>query len=62
MKYRIVEEKDCYGNVWNYAIQARICFIWVCVSNSRTLEHAKEMLSYLKNQNTRIITESELNT
>ena len=62
MKFRLVEEKDSSGNVWNYEIQARIFFIWVCVSNARTLEYAKKMISYLKNKNTRVIPESELNT
>ena len=43
--YRIVEEIDADGNVFNYDIQARIFFIYITVGNAQTLECAQARVS-----------------
>ena len=45
MKYRILECTDSNGVIWNYDIQARFLFIWLTIGNSRTLNHAKKIIS-----------------
>ena len=46
-QYRIVEERDASGEVWNYEIQARVFFMWLPVGNSRTLDYAREAVMRL---------------
>jgi hypothetical protein len=48
MRYRIIEECDSNGKVWNYEIQARWMFIWLPVGDARTLEYARDTVAKLK--------------
>ena len=47
MQYRIVEERDASGEVWNYEIQARIFFMWLPVGNAGRLDYARETVMRL---------------
>lgn len=48
MKYRIVEERDSTGKIWNYEIQARFAFMWFPIENARDLEYARNTVAKLE--------------
>jgi hypothetical protein len=55
MKYRIVEERDSEGSVFNYVIETKILFVWIPIRSTWSFAFARKLKSQL--EGTRVVLE-----